>query len=161
MSSTKVWHVKYQIGATSRVASSAANPQTRKGATEMAKKIANDNGWKVWVEHGKTGERIFDSVGSVPSEFALKITKKINEEEAQKALAARIAGSTFRPVLWSDIYKVKNRELGWGIEEKMKGKRAYVPRAIDGQIHPFKTKAQAQLRCNELNALASTSGARA
>jgi hypothetical protein len=60
MASTKVWNVQYQIGMTFRVSSHADNPQTRRIATEVAKKIAKDNGWKVWVEHAKTGERIFD-----------------------------------------------------------------------------------------------------
>jgi hypothetical protein len=151
MSTTKVWNLKYQLGATSRTASDASNPQTRKAAIEGAKNIANRNGWKVWVEHSKTGERIFDSVGSVPSEFA----KKAAADVAKKELAERIAGSKFRPVTWNDISKVGCPLLGWGIEEKAKGSARYIPRALDGKVHPFTSKAKAQTKCDELNAIAN------
>ncbi|WP_186168254.1 hypothetical protein [Burkholderia gladioli] len=60
MSTTKVWNLTYALGNTSRIVSDASNPQVRTSALEGAEKIAA-NGWRVWVEHRKTGERIFES----------------------------------------------------------------------------------------------------
>lgn len=65
--SPKVWNLMYQLGTTSRVAGDSANPQLRKSALAGARTIAENNGWKVWVEHHKTGLRIYDSVGTVPA----------------------------------------------------------------------------------------------
>lgn len=65
--SNKVWSLKYELGTTSQVSEDAENPQSRKSALAGAKTIAEKNGWKVWVEHHKTGIRIFDSAGCVPA----------------------------------------------------------------------------------------------
>ena len=66
-------------------------------------------------------------------------------------LPAHCAGSKFRPVHWSDISGPKARIVGWGIEEKPAGRRRYELRALDGQIHPFKTEAEAKAACVSLN----------
>lgn len=44
----------------SRVVSSSDNPLLRAVAINDANKVAA-NGWRVWVEHAGTGERIFES----------------------------------------------------------------------------------------------------
>lgn len=72
--------------------------------------------------------------------------------------AQRIAGSKFRPVHWSDISKPGAPIIGWGLDEKKAGERRYKPVGHDGQIHPFATKAEAQAKCNELNAAAALAG---
>lgn len=74
--------------------------------------------------------------------------------EAANALRERIRGSKFRPVDWSDISKPGCPVLGWGIEEKVQLARRYIPRALDGKIHPFASKKEAQIQCDELNAIA-------
>ncbi len=60
MSTTKVWNLMYALGNTSRIVGDASNPQARASALESAEKI-EVNGWRVWVEHHKTGLRIFES----------------------------------------------------------------------------------------------------
>lgn len=60
MSTTKVWNLMYALGNTERVVGDASNPQARASALEGAKKI-EQNGWRVWVSHHETGERIFES----------------------------------------------------------------------------------------------------
>ena len=67
-------------------------------------------------------------------------------------LPAHCVGSKFRPVHWHDLRLCGAVLVGWGIEEKPKGKRAYIPRAFRGETHPFKTKDEAQKVCDELNA---------
>ncbi|HDR9497165.1 TPA: hypothetical protein QDC06_000357 [Burkholderia cepacia] len=57
MSTTKVWNLTYALGNTSRVVGDASNPRARASALEGAEKI-EANGWRVWVEHHKTGVRI-------------------------------------------------------------------------------------------------------
>lgn len=64
-------------------------------------------------------------------------------------------GSKFRPVHWHDIQSGAAVLIGWGIEEKPPGQRRYTPRGYRGQLHPFKTKGEAQKVCDELNAQAA------
>lgn len=66
-------------------------------------------------------------------------------------LPAHCIGSKFRPAPWHDLRLGGAVLVGWGIEEKPKGKRAYVPRSYRGEIHPFKTKEDAQKACDDLN----------
>ncbi|MBG0881935.1 hypothetical protein H0X90_34610 [Burkholderia sp. 9775_39] len=72
MSTTKVWNLTYALGNTSRIVGDASNPQARTSAIKGAEKIAG-NGWRVWVEHHKTGERIFES----QSEKAYRETESV------------------------------------------------------------------------------------
>lgn len=64
-------------------------------------------------------------------------------------------GSKFRPVHWHDISESPAKLIGWGIEEKRSGARIYLPVGYRGEVHPFKTKAEAQKVCDELNAQAA------
>ncbi|MGJ7524024.1 hypothetical protein ACSFA0_26410 [Variovorax sp. LT1P1] len=65
--STKVWNLLYVPGNPkifTNVTSNAGNPISRKEALEGAELIAA-NGWRVWVEHHKTGARIYESDAEV------------------------------------------------------------------------------------------------
>lgn len=64
MASNRVWNLMYVRGNTGRVVGDGANPQDRTGALAGAATIAG-NGWQVWVEHEKTGKRIFESANEV------------------------------------------------------------------------------------------------
>lgn len=57
---TKVWNLMYALGNTNKVVGDSDNPQSRKSALEGAATI-DKNGWRVWIEHHKTGVRIFES----------------------------------------------------------------------------------------------------
>lgn len=65
-------------------------------------------------------------------------------------------GSKFRPVHWHDLGSGEPVLVGWGIEEKPKGKRFYKPRAYRNEVHPFKTKEEAQTVCDALNEQSAT-----
>jgi hypothetical protein len=59
----KIWNLKYVAGnpaLNSRITACADNPMTRATALEAAEKVAA-NGWRAWVEHEHTFERIFES----------------------------------------------------------------------------------------------------
>ncbi len=61
--SKKIWHLKYVVGNPaifSRVTACADNPMSRAEALAGAEVVANNCGWRVWVERD-TGERIFES----------------------------------------------------------------------------------------------------
>lgn len=58
--STKVWNVMYVLGNTARIVGDAGNPQARQSALHLAA-VVDKNGWRVWVEHHKTGKRLFES----------------------------------------------------------------------------------------------------
>ena len=58
----------------------------------------------------------------------------------------------FRPVSWSDITKPGAPIVGWGIERKRPGESRYKPVGYLGEVHPFETKKDAQVVCDELNA---------
>mgnify|MGYP000337795517 CR=1 FL=1 len=60
----------------------------------------------------------------------------------------------FRPVHWSDLHQVGAPIIGWGIERKAHGENRYKPVGYNGEIHPFKSKQEAQVVCDELNAKA-------
>lgn len=55
-----MWNLNYFLGKTTRVFRDAESPMSREKALEGAQTIAA-NGWRVWVEHARTGERIFES----------------------------------------------------------------------------------------------------
>lgn len=57
---TKIWNLKYVAGNTGRLFADASNPQRRAEALAAASQVAA-NGWRAWVEHHKTGARIFES----------------------------------------------------------------------------------------------------
>jgi hypothetical protein len=61
-------------------------------------------------------------------------------------------GSKFRPCPWFDIYSEGPGVAGWGIAERVTGKRLYLPRGWNGEIHPFSTKKEAMVLCDRLNA---------
>ncbi|MDF0506622.1 hypothetical protein POK33_38370 [Burkholderia cenocepacia] len=61
--SKRIWNLKYVADNPemfTKVICAADNPRTREVALEDAEKVAK-NGWRVWVEHYRTGERIFES----------------------------------------------------------------------------------------------------
>lgn len=61
----KIWDLKYVVGNPkmhSRVTANADNPMSRSEALAAAATISeNGGGWRVWVEHATTSERIFES----------------------------------------------------------------------------------------------------
>lgn len=63
MASNQIWLLKYVIGAfgvCAHIRTDAASPFIRHKALESAERLAK-NGWRVWVEHKETGERIYES----------------------------------------------------------------------------------------------------
>lgn len=56
----------------------------------------------------------------------------------------------FRPVHWSHIES--GQIIAWGVERKKAGERHYKPVGLNGEVCPFKTKEEAQAKCDELNA---------
>ncbi|WP_186214813.1 hypothetical protein [Burkholderia gladioli] len=61
--SKKVWNLMYVAGNPElfkRITTAADNPRARAVALADAEHVAR-NGWRVWVEHADTGERIFQS----------------------------------------------------------------------------------------------------
>lgn len=63
MATHKVWIIKYVAGNPAmftQVRTDASGAMKRGEALAGAKKVAG-NGWRVWVEHAVTGERIFES----------------------------------------------------------------------------------------------------
>lgn len=116
--SNKVWSLKYIVGnpeVSTWLAEDASNPQSRASALEGAEKIAA-NGWRVWVEHHKDGDRIYES----PAEVDHKAREKENASkpdlshkakphslEKQRELAKELHGAALawwenhRPVGWS------------------------------------------------------------
>lgn len=75
---------------------------------------------------------------------------------AEISIPERCKGSKFRPVHWSDISKLGAPIIGWGIEEKPAGKLRYIPRGYNGEVHPFKSKKEAQTVCDSLNEQAAS-----
>lgn len=64
MASSKVWNLMYVAGNPdmfSKVTANAANPLRKADALADAAKVSS-NGWRVWIEHKDTGERIFESL---------------------------------------------------------------------------------------------------
>ena len=63
MATQKCWILKYVAGNPAmftRVRTDDSGPGRRGEVLEAAEKVAA-NGWRVWVEHAATGERIFES----------------------------------------------------------------------------------------------------
>ncbi len=63
MATQKCWSLIYVVGNPAmftRVRTDDAGPGRRGEVLEAAAKVAA-NGWRVWVEHAVTGERIFES----------------------------------------------------------------------------------------------------
>jgi hypothetical protein len=63
MATQKCWTLKYVVGNPkmfSRVTTDDSSPGRRSEVLADAAKVAA-NGWRVWVEHAVTGERIFES----------------------------------------------------------------------------------------------------
>ncbi len=63
MATQKCWSLKYVAGNPAmftRVTTDAAGPGRRGEVLAAAEKVAA-NGWRVWVEHAVSGERIFES----------------------------------------------------------------------------------------------------
>lgn len=58
--STKVWVVQYEVGKTGRVVTDASGAMTRAKALQGAK-VIEKNGWRGWVAHHQTQERIFET----------------------------------------------------------------------------------------------------
>jgi hypothetical protein len=64
----------------------------------------------------------------------------------------------FRPVNWADLNQDGAPIIGWGIERKKADERRYKPVGYKGEIHPFKTKHEAQVVRDELSAQSSKGG---
>jgi hypothetical protein len=66
MATQKVWALQYVAGNPkmfSNVTTAGGSPMKRSEALDGAKTIARNSGeWRVWVQHVKTGERIYESV---------------------------------------------------------------------------------------------------
>lgn len=63
MKTQKIWNIMYVAGNPkifTKVIANASNPLRRSEAIEAAKQISK-NGWRVWVEHAETKERIYES----------------------------------------------------------------------------------------------------
>lgn len=60
-------------------------------------------------------------------------------------------GARYRVCPWSDLNKPKLQIVGYGLEEKQAGKRGYVPVGWNGEIHPWKTLAEARAVVDLLN----------
>lgn len=50
----------YVLGNTKKVVGDSKNPQSRKTALEGSA-VINKNGWRVWIEHHKTGNRLYEN----------------------------------------------------------------------------------------------------
>lgn len=71
-------------------------------------------------------------------------------------LPLHCAGSTFKPLEWSDLAKRRVPTIGWGISERVASRGRYIPRGWDGKFAPFADKSQAQQLCDQLNTLAKS-----
>lgn len=63
MRTQKIWNLMYVAGNPkmfTKVIANASNPLKRSEAVEAAEQISK-NGWRVWVEHVETKERIYES----------------------------------------------------------------------------------------------------
>lgn len=90
----------------------------------------------------------WDGTGfKVPFPMVVKRWRGLTKE-AYKAEILR--GAKFRPVAWSDLGKEGAPTIGWGIERKGPGERYYKAVGYEGQLHPFKSKAEAMAKCKEL-----------
>ena len=67
MPTNKLWNFRYMVGNTGRETGDAGNPHRLSDAVRMAKRTSAMTGWHVWVEHARSGRRIYDShpVGKV------------------------------------------------------------------------------------------------
>ncbi|WP_298150863.1 hypothetical protein [Flavobacterium sp.] len=65
MATQKVWNLKYVAGNPemfSKETTAAGSPMKRSAALSGAQTIESQGGgWRVWVEHAETGQRIFES----------------------------------------------------------------------------------------------------
>ena len=78
MSQKKIWNLKYVAGNPdmfAKVTDAAGNPRLRAVAISDANKVA-PNGWRVWVEHAQTGERIFES--EAETAFRMRSSGEVN-----------------------------------------------------------------------------------
>lgn len=59
--------------------SCAVNPMSRSDALASAQKVANNGGgWRVWVERGENGERIFESAAEKDHQAA-RLAKRLEK----------------------------------------------------------------------------------
>lgn len=74
MATNRVWKVKYIAGNPamfSKVVTAAGGPFRRSEALASAIKVAeNGGGWRLWVEHALTGERIYESAAEIEHNVA-------------------------------------------------------------------------------------------
>lgn len=81
----KVWNLMYVVGNPAmfkNVTSSAGNPMSRAQALEGADTVAGNGGWRVWVEHHISGERIFES------DAEREHRKSINESSPEDTMSS-------------------------------------------------------------------------
>lgn len=90
----KIWNLMFVAGNPTmfdRVISNADNPMQRQAALDGAAHITQNSckgdspppGWRVWIEHAHTGERIFES--------AAEIAHREAREAAAKGVGAQSA----------------------------------------------------------------------
>jgi regulator of extracellular matrix RemA (YlzA/DUF370 family) len=60
MATNRVWNLMYYAGNTDRLIDADENPRTRSRAIADAAHVAK-TGWRSWVEHARTKERIWES----------------------------------------------------------------------------------------------------
>lgn len=69
MATNKIWNVKYVVGNPqmfNKVITASGGPYMRAKALEDAQFVAeNGGGWRVWVEHVSSGERIYESPAEI------------------------------------------------------------------------------------------------
>ncbi len=58
----------------------------------------------------------------------------------------------YRPNVWNDISKPGAPVVGHGLDERLAGARHYKPVGWQGEHAPFKTHAEANEKCAQLNA---------
>ena len=75
--SKKIWNVKFVAGNPdifSEVKMASGSPFTRAAADEAFSNLAR-KGWRAWIEHAETGERIAES--SVEKEFQSNASEEV------------------------------------------------------------------------------------
>jgi len=61
VASPRVWNLVFEVGNTGRISFDSANPMTRSQAFDASGGALSRNHWRAWIEHHKTGKRIWES----------------------------------------------------------------------------------------------------
>ncbi len=117
---TKVWNVRYLLGKTEQQLGDAGNPHNRRSALEIAQKIAG-NGWCVWVEHERSGMRIYESQAETERQGASRTAAPIQEYPADGLFS-------------TGIKLAFNPHAGWCATVEFTSMLFAAPDCIDGTI---------------------------